>query len=68
VDGAVRGLISAHLVPVGRARAVLAAEFAAAARFRAAGVEPVRVSANAGIASALMQFSAGLHCLCGPLP
>ncbi len=64
LPGLRRGRPSVHYLPWG----IPALDRAAEARFRAAGVEPVRVSANAGIASALMQFSAGLHCLCGPLP
>lgn len=53
-----------HYLPVGIRPLDLQAE----ARFRAAGAHPVRVSTNHGIADALMRNSAGLHCVCGPLP
>ncbi len=40
---------------------------AAEAALRAAGVAPVRASANPRIANGLMELSAGLRCFCGPL-
>lgn len=43
-------------------------DLAAEACFRRAGAQPVKVSSNGRIANALMQLSAGLHCVCGPLP
>jgi hypothetical protein len=58
------GRPAVHYLPVGIRPLDLQAE----ARFRAAGAHPVRVSINHGIADALMRNSAGLHCVCGPLP
>jgi hypothetical protein len=58
------GRPAVHYLPVGIRPLDLQAE----ARFRAAGAHPVRVSSNHGIADALMRNSAGLHCVCGPLP
>lgn len=58
------GRPAVHYLPAGIRPLDLQAE----AQFRAAGVDPVRVSGNPGIADALMRNSAGLHCVCGPLP
>ncbi len=58
------GRPSVHYLPWG----IPALDRAAEARYRAAGVEPVRVSTDPGVAGALMQLDAGLHCFCGPLP
>ncbi len=55
---------SVHYMPWG----IRSLDRAAAAQYRAAGVAPVPVSADPGVAHALMRFSAGLHCFCGPLP
>jgi hypothetical protein len=58
------GRPAVHYLPWG----IRALDREAEARFRAAGVLPVAASPNPGIASALMQLSAGLHCVCGPMP
>jgi hypothetical protein len=55
---------SVHYLPWG----IRALDRAAEARFRAAGVTPVTVSADPTVAHALMRCSAGLHCFCGLLP
>ncbi len=58
------GRPSVHYLPWG----IPALDRAAEAQYRAAGVQPVRVSSDPIVADALMRLSAGLHCFCGPLP
>jgi hypothetical protein len=64
LPGVHAGRPAVHYLPVG----IRPLDRQAEARFRAAGVRPVRVSTNHGIADSLMRNSAGLHCVCGPLP
>jgi hypothetical protein len=62
LPGLRRGRPAAHYLPWG----IPALDDAAEGRFRAAGVEPVRVGTPA-VANALMQLQGGLHCFCGKL-
>jgi hypothetical protein len=64
LPGLRRGRPSVHYLPWG----IRALDREAEARFRSAGVDPVRVTADPVIADSLMQAAAGLHCFCGPLP
>ena len=64
LPGLRRGRPSVHYLPWG----VQALDREAEARFRTAGVDPVRVSTDPGVADALMQLCAGLRCFCGSLP
>jgi hypothetical protein len=57
------GRPAVHYLPWG----VPALDRRAEARFRAAGVVPVKASSNPAIGHTLMQLSAGLRCFCGPL-
>lgn len=64
LPGLYRGRPAVHYLPWG----IAGLDGAAEACVRAAGAEPVRVSANPRIAGGLMQLAAGLRCFCGPLP
>ncbi len=62
LPGLRHGRPAVHYLPWG----IPALDLAAAARFRAAGVQPVRVGTPA-VANALMRLQGGLHCFCGAL-
>ena len=62
LPGRRRGRPAVHYLPWG----IPALDLAAAARFRAAGVQPVSVGTPA-VANALMRLQGGLHCFCGAL-
>ena len=62
LPGLRRGRPAVHYLPWG----IPVLDRAAAARFRTAGVEPVRVGTPA-VANALMRLEGGLHCVCGAL-
>ena len=63
LPGLRRGRPSVYYLPWG----IRALDRAAETRLRRAGVDPVPVSTDPVVADSLMRFSAGLHCLCGPL-
>jgi hypothetical protein len=63
LPGLRRGRAAVHYLPWG----VPALDRCAEARFRAAGVVPVKASTNPAIGHTLMQLAAGLRCFCGPM-
>ncbi len=61
--GRCRSRPAVHWLPYG----IPALDDAAEGRYRAAGVEPVRISRSPQLANRLMNLFGGLHCFCGTL-